>query len=717
MMTHGGIVSMSGLLVLILPRAAMAYSICVDPGHGGSDPGAVGCGLEEADVNLDTGLRLRTELQNAGFTVHMTRTTDVKVSLPARASYANSKGVDRFVSIHSNSFEEVVSGIETFCYPWGSSNSFALRDLIQEEMVAAWPLPDRGGKTKDTHVLRETTMPATLSELGFINNCSVDVVYLGSGTHRQGAAVAHRRAIQRHFGITPVDTGTLRGVVYEGDDVDNRLPGATVTVLETGDSATASSGTASWSFELAPGTYTVRASLSGFTTEQRTCTVTSGATTWCSVGLTASASGVLTGVVHRAGDTSIRLPGATVTVLETGDTTSALGTAATWQFTLVPGTYTVRGSLSGYADAQRTCDVVDGEQRWCSLGLTPVGLAATDLVAAASNLEAEPASESDLSGTVSDGADVSYGCGGGSVQQAGAGLGALWVLGLLTGVAFRRRLGIPLLPLVALVLGAGVAHAETPMVAAAGMRFAHLKNVEVVAEGDCHAPVLAPSGKAVLFTGAKREGLWLRWLSTGEVRLLSSAPQAGLGPVWQPGEQTVALTRVAATDKRAHMLVIDLQGRVSAPRAATPTVTVTQTDDDVIVLEEDGEPRVISGKAEPFFGPVLSPNGEYVAYSGLYSGLFVYRVADGATVYLGAGNSPSFSPTSDRLVFDRTSDDGERVTAGDIYITDLKHPFFATAPLTDTADRIERHPSLANAGLLAFSAGGRIYTATVVIDR
>ena len=714
MMTHGGLVSMSSLSLLILPQAAMAYSICVDPGHGGSAPGAVGCGLEEADVNLDTGLRLRTELQSAGFTVYMTRTTDVNVSLPARTSYANSKGVDRFVSIHSNSAENVASGIETYCYPWGSSNSFALRDLIQEEMIAAWPLPDRGGKTKDLHVLRETTMPATLTELGFINNCSVDVVYLRSGTHRQGAAVAHRRAVQRHFGITPVDTGTLRGVVYEGEVLDDRLPDATVTIVETGDSATASSGDASWSFELTPGTYTVRASLSGYTTEQRTCTVASGSTTWCSVGLTASASGVLIGVVYRAGDTSVRLSGATVTVIETGDVTTALGPSASWQFTLVPGTYTVRGSLSGYADAQRTCEVVDGEERWCSLGLPLATSAAPELVAAANSLEAEPADESDPTGSTAHG---SYGCGGESVVQAGAGFGALWVLGLLASVAFRRRRVMPLFGLLALCLGAGVAHAETPMVAAAGVRFAHLQNVEVVAEGGYLAPVLAPSGAAVVFTGAKLEGLWLRSFSTGEIRLLSSAPQAGLRPVWQPGEQALALTRVGATAERAPALVIDLRARVSTASAATPTVTVTQTDDDVIVLVEDGEPRVISGGREPFFAPVLSPDGEFVAYNGLYSGVYVYRVADGVTVSLGAGNSPSFSPKCDHLVFDRTSDDGERVTAGDIYITDLKHPLFATAPLTETADRIERHPSLAHAGLLAFSAGGRIYTATVVIDR
>ena len=177
-------------------------TVCVDPGHGGEDPGAVGCSMEEADVVLDVSLKLRDELEEAGYTVIMTRSTDVFVSLTGRASYANSNGADFFVAIHANANSGTpASGTETFCCEGASAASFALRDKIQSEMVSAWGLPNRGGKTANFSVLVNTAMPATLSELGFINNCSVDSLMLANDADRQSAAEAHRAALDNHLGF------------------------------------------------------------------------------------------------------------------------------------------------------------------------------------------------------------------------------------------------------------------------------------------------------------------------------------------------------------------------------------------------------------------------------------------------------------------------------------------------------------------------------------
>ena len=89
--------------------------ICVDPGHGGRDPGAVGpTDYEEADANLDIGLRLRDLLVNDGATVYMTRTTDVYVSLADRVAIANNNNVDTFLSIHCNAYDGTVQGTETY---------------------------------------------------------------------------------------------------------------------------------------------------------------------------------------------------------------------------------------------------------------------------------------------------------------------------------------------------------------------------------------------------------------------------------------------------------------------------------------------------------------------------------------------------------------------------------------------------------------------------
>jgi N-acetylmuramoyl-L-alanine amidase len=201
------------LIVLLFLSTSSLWAgtkIVIDPGHGGSDAGAVGNGLEEADVNLDIGLKFRDWLNRdtadsgggGSWTVYMTRTSDVYVSLSSRTSYANSVGAARFVSIHANAYSSSsANGTETFCYTSGSSYSFAMRDLIQEEMINAWGRTNRGSKTATFYVLRYTSMPASLSETAFITN-SGDAYYLGSSYWRDVMGRYHMYALQRHYGYS-----------------------------------------------------------------------------------------------------------------------------------------------------------------------------------------------------------------------------------------------------------------------------------------------------------------------------------------------------------------------------------------------------------------------------------------------------------------------------------------------------------------------------------
>jgi N-acetylmuramoyl-L-alanine amidase len=211
---------------------ASAYKICIDPGHGGSDPGAVGGGLEEADVVLDMGLKFKNwmnkDTQDTGgggsWTVYMTRTTDSTVSLSGRTSYANNNSVNRFMSIHANAFSSSsANGIETFCYGSGSSYSFDLRNKVYEEATAMWPLTKRGKKTASFYVVKYTNMPAELHETAFITNWT-DRTYLSSSTHRDNHARSELYAIQRHMGYgkyTPQDA------VYVTDNSSSKFtPGS-----------------------------------------------------------------------------------------------------------------------------------------------------------------------------------------------------------------------------------------------------------------------------------------------------------------------------------------------------------------------------------------------------------------------------------------------------------------------------------------------------------
>ena len=202
------------LLVLSSPLVAQGtpIRICIDPGHGGSDTGAIGFGFEEADVNLDVALALRDLLEadtaatsgGGNWEVMMTRETDATVSLSARVAQANAWPADRFVSIHSNAFSRsAANGTETYAFAEGTTAA-AMRDLIQDEMLVAWGLTDRGVKTANFFVLLNTTMPASLTELGFMTS-PIDIQLLSVPDARQEAARAHLFALQRHFGFQPFD--------------------------------------------------------------------------------------------------------------------------------------------------------------------------------------------------------------------------------------------------------------------------------------------------------------------------------------------------------------------------------------------------------------------------------------------------------------------------------------------------------------------------------
>ena len=219
---------------LMTSIASAQTKICIDPGHGGSDPGATGGTQTEAGNVLDTGLRLRTWLNTdsgdaaggGNWSVIMTRTTDTFVSLSDRSAYANNNGAARFMSIHNNAASSTsATGIETFCWGSGSSTSFNLRDRVQEEAVAMWPLANRGSKTANYSVLVNTNMPAELHEMGFITN-STDRTYLGSASHRDNHARSEMYGLQRHYGLAKYTPSTAV-VVTQDNSGTNFTVGST----------------------------------------------------------------------------------------------------------------------------------------------------------------------------------------------------------------------------------------------------------------------------------------------------------------------------------------------------------------------------------------------------------------------------------------------------------------------------------------------------------
>ncbi len=156
----------------------MPYSIMLDAGHGGRDPGAIYNGRQEKDDTLRLVLAIGDILQNSDVNVEYTRTTDVYESPYQKALEANNAGVDFFLSIHRNSFEtdNLVSGVESLVY-----NLSGIKLQVAEEinqLLKGIGFVNLGVKARpNLVVLRKTKMPAVLVEVGFINSDTDNLLF------------------------------------------------------------------------------------------------------------------------------------------------------------------------------------------------------------------------------------------------------------------------------------------------------------------------------------------------------------------------------------------------------------------------------------------------------------------------------------------------------------------------------------------------------------
>ncbi|MBR2520231.1 MAG: N-acetylmuramoyl-L-alanine amidase [Selenomonadaceae bacterium] len=158
--------------------------IVIDPGHGGNDAGAIGpTGVMEKNVTLKVSLELRKLLEAEGAQVIMTRYDDSTVSakgakasdieeLGARCDVANRAGADIFISIHADSFTRPEARGTTGYYYSKSTTGRGqkLADCIRRNLVEQLGTPSRGTQPCNFYVVKNTDMPATLIELGFISN-------------------------------------------------------------------------------------------------------------------------------------------------------------------------------------------------------------------------------------------------------------------------------------------------------------------------------------------------------------------------------------------------------------------------------------------------------------------------------------------------------------------------------------------------------------------
>ncbi|HFI0518380.1 TPA: N-acetylmuramoyl-L-alanine amidase, partial [Streptococcus suis] len=176
--------------VVNLP-SSRSYTIYIDPGHGGVDPGATYGGIQEKNLAMSVANKLKSNLIQMGYQVLMTRTGDYNVDFRTeRSRMANQSNADLFISLHFNATglgATKTSGIETYWYqydpeyqpkinkdkhndPTRLAESEILAKQVQSSLISETRAVNRGVRRETFAVLRETAIPAILVELGFMDN-------------------------------------------------------------------------------------------------------------------------------------------------------------------------------------------------------------------------------------------------------------------------------------------------------------------------------------------------------------------------------------------------------------------------------------------------------------------------------------------------------------------------------------------------------------------
>ena len=170
----------------------------LDPGHGGKDPGAIGIGgIREKDIILPIAHRVAAILQQQGIQPIMTRQDDRFISLNGRVQMAERYRATLFVSIHANAINlsrPDVNGIETYYYSSGAG----LAQSIHNSILRSVNIGNRGIRRARFYVLRKTSMPAVLVEVGFVTG-RYDAPKLSSASFREQMATAIANGILQYL--------------------------------------------------------------------------------------------------------------------------------------------------------------------------------------------------------------------------------------------------------------------------------------------------------------------------------------------------------------------------------------------------------------------------------------------------------------------------------------------------------------------------------------
>lgn len=176
--------------------------VCIDAGHGGKDPGALNTDKKaptEAQYNLEIAQALNSELSALGIETIMTRSSDVFMELGERCNIANNADAELFVSIHHNSTSNATAtGTEVWTHPSADKETKELASSVVSAIVKKLGVKNRGTKTNNYKVLRDTDMPAILIETLFMSSES-DMKIAAGNTYAKDVAAEVAKCIKDYL--------------------------------------------------------------------------------------------------------------------------------------------------------------------------------------------------------------------------------------------------------------------------------------------------------------------------------------------------------------------------------------------------------------------------------------------------------------------------------------------------------------------------------------
>jgi N-acetylmuramoyl-L-alanine amidase len=188
------------------------YTIVIDPGHGGWDGGTVGSTskVTEAELNLKVSKILKKYLENYGFNVILTRTSNLALGknkiddMEKRKQIIEKYNPTMVVSIHMNSFTDINEYGTQAYYENGDESSKLLADSIQSQMTKVLPNAREFANHGEYYILECSTIPTCIVECGFLSNPN-DEALLNSEDYREKLAYSIYGGIVKYLIATEIN--------------------------------------------------------------------------------------------------------------------------------------------------------------------------------------------------------------------------------------------------------------------------------------------------------------------------------------------------------------------------------------------------------------------------------------------------------------------------------------------------------------------------------